>query len=170
MDVGAPLARIVQVHKVKVSVGIPERDISFFAEGNTATVTLDALQGRSFAGVIHRIATTAEAATLTFIAEIEVDNPDGAIKPGMVARVALVRKSYPDSIIVPLFSILSLENMRFVFVEENGAAHGRPIQVGVLQDNTIQVTEGLRAGDRLIVSGQRDLKDGDPVNVIEVVE
>jgi membrane fusion protein (multidrug efflux system) len=169
-DMGAALVRIVQIQKVKVRAGIPERDIPCFAKGDSVKVVLDALQGREFSGVIHQIGTTADPATLTFAAEIAVDNPDVAIKPGMIARVKLVRKSFPDSLVAPMFAILSLENARFVFVEDQGVARGRPIEVGVLQGNSVQVTKGLDAGDRLIVSGQRDLKDGDSVNVLEVLE
>ncbi|NIA13633.1 MAG: efflux RND transporter periplasmic adaptor subunit [Nitrospiraceae bacterium] len=164
-DTGSALMRIVQVHKVKVRVGIPERDVAYFAKGDSVTVTLDALQGREFPGKIHCIGTTAEAATLTFIAEIEVDNAEGAIKPGMIARATLVRRTFPDSIVVPIFAVLSVENERFVFVENDGVAEGRRIEIGVLASDKVQVVDGLSAGDRLIVVGQRDLRPGDRVNV-----
>jgi len=169
VDVGTPLVRLVQVHKVKVQVGIPERDVPFFAEGNPVSVALDALQGRTFSGIIGRIGTTAEAATLTFVAEIEVDNADGAIKPGMIARATLVRKTFPNSVVAPIFSVLSVDNQRFVFVEQEGAAHVRPIEIGVILTDGVQVTRGLSPGDRLVVVGQRDLKEGEPVQVAEVL-
>ena len=169
-DIGKPLLRIVQVHKVKVCVGIPERDVSNFAKGDAVTVTLDALQGREFAGTIHSIGTTAEAATLTFIAEIEVDNAEEAIKPGMIARATLVRRTFADSLVVPIFAVLSVENERFVFVENNGVAEGRRIEIGVLAGGEVQVVDGLSPGDRLIVVGQRDLRPGDRVNVTGSVQ
>lgn len=170
VDVGIPLLRLVQVHKVKVGAGIPERDVSAFAKDDPVTVQLDALPGKEFQGRIYRIAPTAEPATLTFIGEIEVDNPEGLIKPGMIARSALVRRTYPDSITVPIFSVLSVENQRYVMLEKDGAARTRPIEVGVLQGNSVQVVSGLLPGERLIVAGQRDLQDGDPVRVVEVVK
>jgi len=169
VDVGIPLLRLVQVQKVKVGAGIPERDVSAFAKNDAVTVQLDALPGRIFQGKIYRVAPTAEPTTLTFISEIEVDNPDGLIKPGMIARSALVRKSYPDAIAVPIFSILSMENQRYVMLEKDGIARMRPIEAGVLQGNSVQVVKGLESGDRLIVAGQRDIQDGDPVKVVEVV-
>jgi membrane fusion protein (multidrug efflux system) len=154
---------------VKVKAGLPERDVAAFAKDDSVKVRLDSLPGKEFDGRIYRVSPTAEPATLTFICEVEVDNPDGLLKPGMIARATFVRKSYPDSIVVPLFAILSMENQRLVMVESDGVAHARPIEVGVLQGNSVQVLNGLKAGDRLITVGQRDLQDGDPVKVIEVL-
>jgi membrane fusion protein (multidrug efflux system) len=170
VDVGAALVRVVDIRKVKVRAGIPERDVPFFSKGNRVTLALDALAGRDFQGTIYRIGTTADPATLTFSSEIEVDNPDGLIKPGMIARVTLVRKTLPDSIAIPIFAVLSVENQRHVLVEDQGVARVRAIETGIVQGNSVQVTRGLAAGDRLIVVGQRDLKDGDAVKVLEVLE
>lgn len=169
-DTGQPLVRIVQTDKVKVFAGIPERDIAYFAKGNSVKIKVDALADKEFQGTIYKLATTAEPSTLTFVAEIQVDNPEGLLRPGMIARAALVRREFADSIAIPIFSILSLENQRFVMVEDNGKARMRPIEVGVLQGKDVQVTKGLAPGDRLIVAGQRDLRDGEAVNVLEVLQ
>lgn len=170
VDVGAPLLRVVQVHKVKVRVGIPERDITHFAVGDPVTVRLDALQGRSFAGRIYRIATSADLATHTFPTEIELDNAAGDFKPGMIARVDLVRKAYPDSLMIPLFTAILLDEGRVAFVEEDGMAQMRPIEVGIVQGSEVQVTKGLNPGDRLIVKGQYDVRPGEPLSVQRVHE
>jgi len=166
---GTSLARLVQVHKVKVDVGIPERDVPFFAKGDAVTVTADALPAETFHGTIYRIATTADAHTRTFITEIELDNADGRLKPGMIARARLVRKSYLNAISIPIFAVLSLEGGYRVFIEENGVAQPRDVEVGIFQDNMVHVTRGLDVGDRLIVVGQRDLRAGDPVRVVEEI-
>lgn len=170
VDNGTPLVRLVQIHKVKVVVGIPERDVTFFAVGNPVNVAFDALPGKAVTGRIHRIGTTAEMATHTFTTEIELDNRERDLKPGMVARASLVRKAFPEAIAVPVFSVISLENQRFVFVEDGGIARVRPVEVGILRGSFVQVTGGLSAGERLIVVGQRDARDGAPVKVQEVLE
>lgn len=170
VDTGMPLVRLVQMDKLKVSVGVPEREVGNFAPNAPAIVTLDAIEGREFNGSIHKIATTADPSTLTFVTEIAVDNPDGIIKPGMVARVRLVRRVCPDSVTVPIFSVMTVENQRFVMVEESGVARVRPIEIGIIQDDVVQAVTGLKPGDRLIVSGQRELIEGDPVQVSEVLD
>jgi membrane fusion protein (multidrug efflux system) len=170
VDTGTPLFRLVQVHKLKIKVGIPEREIGCFVQGDKAAVTMDALAGKTFDGTIYKIAPTADPRTLTFPTEIEVANPENAARPGMISRVALVRKRYEEAISIPLFSVLPLDNQRFVFVENEGKARMRQIQTGVIQGNMVQVLSGLSAGDRLIVTGQRDLQDGDTVKVLETAD
>lgn len=169
VDRGTLLVRLVQVHKVKVEVGIPERDIPFFTKGDAVTVTVDALPGEGFEGTIHRIATTADTATRTFAAEIELDNRQGSLMPGMIARVRLVRRSYPDAIAIPLFAVISLEDRYIVYIEADGLAEQRDVEVGIFQEDWVHITKGLSDGDRLIVSGQRNVRPGEPVRVMEEV-
>jgi len=169
IEPGTPLIRLVQVDRVKVVVGIPERDVSYFSPGDKVTVKLDALADKTFDGVIHQIATTADESTRTFKTQVAVENPDGKLKPGMIARVDLVRHTYPNSLLVPMFSVISLENQRYAFVVEDGVAKMRAIETGVLQGSEVQVTKGLHAGDHLIVVGQRDARPGQRVKVTEVL-
>jgi membrane fusion protein (multidrug efflux system) len=167
LDRGHELARLVQVHKVKVHIGIPERDIAFFAVGNPVAVTVDALPERAFAGTVFRIAVTADPVTRTFLTEVELDNADGALKPGMMARAKLVRQRYENAIAIPLFCVISLEDKYVVYVEDGGLARMREVKPGVFLDKQVHITEGLKPGDRLIVKGQRDVRDGEKVRIVE---
>lgn len=166
---GTPLVRIIQVHKVKVVTGLPERDVSHFAAGDKVRITVDGLDGRSFEGLIHRIATSAEPTTRTFRTEIEIDNSKYEIKPGMITRIFLVMESYPDAITVPLFSMLTREDEHYVFVEQDGIANRRSVDIGFFQQDFVHVAGGLRVGDRLIVVGHRELHDGQKVEVREIL-
>jgi membrane fusion protein (multidrug efflux system) len=169
-EAGMPLVTIVQVDAIKARMGLPERDVQFFKKGDAVRISLDAYPDRTFPGAIHRIATTAEQTTRTFITEVKVDNPDGFLKPGMVARATFVRQSFADSMLVPIFSVISLDDKRLVAIEENGVARARIVETGLLKGDMVQITKGLSPGDRLIVKGQRDLKEGAPVQVDKVIE
>ena len=164
-DTGKPLARIVQVDRIKVVVGVPESDIPFVQEGEKVEVTFDALKGGSRTGTVYRIAATGERQTRSFSTEIALDNTDGQIRPGMIARVRFVRQVFENAISVPIFSVITLENQRFVFLEKDGVAHMRPVELGVLTGDHLQITKGLEPGDRLIVTGHRDLREGQPVHL-----
>ncbi|HOE66833.1 MAG TPA: efflux RND transporter periplasmic adaptor subunit [Candidatus Hydrogenedentes bacterium] len=170
VDMGAPLVRLVQVERVKLTIGIPERDIPHFSEGNRVSIRIDALPDRTFDGSIHSIAPAADAMTHTFLTEIVIENASGEIRPGMIARATLVRRTYPDAIAIPIFSSVNLQNLRVVFLEHEGKASIRPIETGIVAGSLIQVTSGLAPGDRLIVAGQRDVREGEPVHVTEVLE
>lgn len=165
VDTGMPLVRIVQVDRLKVAVGLPERDVPAFALGDTVQIALDALPGRTYDGVIRRIATTASAGTRTFLTEIAIDNAEGAVLPGMIARASFVRQRFPNSILIPMFSIVPLENRRIVFVVEDGVAQIREVTTGLVQGANVQIHSGLDTGDQLIVTGQRDVRPGGRVAV-----
>lgn len=170
VSLGTPMIRLVQVDKLKLIVGVPERDVVRFDIGDPVTVRLDAYPGETFTGAIHRIATSGEQSTHTFKTEIEIDNADGRLRPGMIAEARLVREAFFDSIMVPLFSLISTDTGRHTFVDENGEARRRDIEVGFLRGSEVFVRSGLEDGDRLIVVGHRDLRDGDMIAVREVIE
>ena len=167
---GSPLVRIVQVDRIKFVLGIPERDLPYFSEGDPVLAFVDAYPERTFVGMIHRIATSADPSTLTFITEVEIDNADGALRPGMMAKAVLIRADYPNAIAIPLFALLKEGERHYAFIEENGVAVRREVVVGFFEGEHILVREGLEAGERLVVVGQRQLEDGQPVQVREVVE
>ena len=163
--VGANLVRIIQVDKVKAIVGLPEREVALFALGDSVAVTVDAYPDRVFTGKIFRVATSAEESTRTFATEIELDNGEGLLRPGMITRTGFVRATYPEAITIPMFSVLSRGLERYVFVESEGVAERRPVTVGFYKGNVVHVTSGLGDQDRLIVVGHRQLRDGQRVTV-----
>jgi membrane fusion protein, multidrug efflux system len=170
VDIGTPLLRLVQVYKVKIVFGIPERDIAHFKKGDNVRVRMDATPDQTFEGVIHKIATSADMATHTFQVEVAVENPEGLLKPGMIGRGTFVRAVYPDSLMIPLFTAILLDEQRVAFIEKDGIAELRPIQVGLVQGSSVQVTQGLEPGDHLIVKGQYEVRPGEKVDVQEVLE
>jgi len=167
VDFGTALCGLVQIDRLNAAIPVPEKDIPFFSVGDTVVLRFDALPDREFEGTIFRIAPTADLATRTYLVEIEVQNDDRLLRPGMTARASMVRRIFEDSIVVPIFAIRALENQYFVMVEQDGIAHVRPIVPAQLQGNLVRVGSGLSAGDRLIISGHRELRDGAPVRVQE---
>ena len=124
--------------------------------GDEVLMAPDAFPERIFRGTVYRIATSAEMATRTFVTEIEFDNAEELLRPGMIARARLIKKEYPDAITAPHFSILNRGDERSVFVEKDGVAHERNVQLGFIQNSHVLVSEGLDTGENLIVAGHRD--------------
>jgi membrane fusion protein (multidrug efflux system) len=166
VDVGTDLCRLMRTDEMRVLVPIPERDIGNFGLGSEVSVTIDAIPGKELTGTIFKLDTAADQVTRTFTAEVKFENPDDALKPGMTVRAALVRDTYENAVTVPLFAVIALENQRFVFVEEDGTAVFRPIEVGRIHGDRVHVTEGLSPGEHLIIKGQRELRDGAAVRVL----
>jgi multidrug efflux pump subunit AcrA (membrane-fusion protein) len=98
-------------------------------------------------------------------------NPRTLIKPEMVANVVVERRSLEGVVVVPQDALVRVEDGYVVFVAEEGPggtfARVRTVVTGANQNNRVVIEDGLEAGDRLIVIGQRSVADGDRLNVID---
>jgi membrane fusion protein, multidrug efflux system len=165
VDRGKPLAELVNVDQVVVNVNVPELDVRFLKKGQKTMVRIDALPDYEVIGTIDFVAYKADPATLTFLTKVLIPNPGHNIRPGMIARVAFLRRLIPDALSAPLFALIDKGGERLLFVEEDGVAHARTVSIGVIEGDRVQITAGLELGDRLIVTGQRDVEEGMKVQV-----
>jgi len=81
----------------------------------------------------------------------------------------MVKNVYEDALVIPLYAVINQGEQRFVFVENNGKAEKRQVEVGMLVDWQIQVVAGLEPGDRLVIVGHRLLDEGQVVDVVQNV-
>lgn len=166
LNVQDPIAVILDISRVKVSVGIPESDVDEIRKLQQFDVTIDALGNRTVKGQKIFLSKSPESFAHLYKLEIEVQNPDSAILPGMFGRVNIVKKEVKDGVSVPLYSVISRGNEQFVFVEKDGKAHVRMVETGILEGWRIQISKGLKGGDRVIVVGHRSLGEGQRIKVV----
>ena len=171
MNAADPVAKVLDIDRVKVEVGIPESDVDAVRGVRHFRVTIDALNGRIFSGAHHYLAKTADDLARLYRLEIAVDNPKGLILPDMFTRVEIVKKEITDGLSVPLYAMVPRKEKQSVFVvDENGTANARPVSVGIQDGWRVQISEGLEPGDRVVVVGQRGIDDGEAVEVIRKVD
>lgn len=167
---GMVVARVVDLDPVKVVAGVPERYAADVVAGASAQVAFDVFSGAPFQGPIRYVASTVDPQNRTFGIEIVMPNPQGLIKPEMVANVAVARQDLEAAVVVPQDALIRVENgyVVFVAVERDGAtvAEVRRVVLGASQRNEVVVAEGLEPGERLIVVGQKSVAAGDRVNVV----
>jgi membrane fusion protein (multidrug efflux system) len=159
-DIGKPIADIVNIDKIKINVRVPELDVRFMKKGQQTSVKIDAFPERTLIGTVDFVSFKADPATKTFLVRSIIDNPDHDIRPGMIGRVAFVRRVISDAVVAPLFTLVDKGGERIVFVEKDGVAESRTISIGVIEGDRVQITSGLNAGDHLIVKGQTEVEDG----------
>ncbi len=159
-DVGKPLAEIVNIDKIKINVQVPELDVRFVNLGQQTPLKIDAFPDRTLMGTIDFVSFKADPATKTFLVRTVIDNPYYDIRPGMIGRVAFVRRVIADAVAVPIFTLIDKGGERIVFVEKDGVAESRTISIGVIEGDRVQITSGLNIGDHLIVKGQTEVEDG----------
>jgi membrane fusion protein, multidrug efflux system len=164
-----PVAQILQMGQVKVTVGIPESDVSAIADLKEADIIIEALDKMRVKGRKYFLSRQPGDLARVYNLELVVDNPDGRILPGMFVRVELVKERFDDTLAVPLYSIISQDDKNYIFVERNGKAEKREVSLGILDGWMIQVKSGLNAGDKVIIVGHRQVDEGQTVQVIKNV-
>ncbi|MGE4553304.1 MAG: efflux RND transporter periplasmic adaptor subunit [Desulfovibrionaceae bacterium] len=163
---GDPVAEIVDIRRIEVEMEAPELDVRYLNAGTQARVTVDAYPDAVWAGQVTFVAYKADETTKTFRVKVLVDNADGRIRPGMLARVSVLRRVVEDAVTAPLHALVDRGGERLVYVvTAEGKALGRPVQIGVIGADRVQIVSGLEPGDRLIVSGQNAVEDGMRVEV-----
>jgi membrane fusion protein (multidrug efflux system) len=160
IDRGKPMADLVNVDRIEINVNVPELDVRYLEVGQTAGVRIDAFPERQLMGKVDFVAYKADPATKTFHVKVLIDNADHIIRPGMIARVAFLRRVIPDALAAPLFSLVDKGGERLVFVEKDGVVQARTVSIGVIEGDRVQITKGLNAGDNLIVAGQTEVEEG----------
>ena len=165
VSVGQQLLRLVNRDVVRVIVSVPEMDVRYLSPGSEADVTVDAWPGRAWRGRVDFVSAKADSATRTFTVRVLVDNADGAIRPGMLARASFLRREIADAVAVPLSSVQDKGGERMLFVEQGGVVRARTVELGVIQGGVVQVLSGLEPGENLIIAGQGSVEEGTQVVV-----
>jgi len=161
---GAPVARVVQLDPAVVTLSVSDRDVVSLVEGMPVTVTT-AAQSERLQGVVARVSPAADMRTRAFPVEVEVPNPDGALLPGMIARVRADRSVADAAMVIPQDWLVTRREDQGVFVTAGDVAEWRDVVLGEVIHDRVVVREGLEPGDKVVITGHRDLVDGDPLIV-----
>jgi membrane fusion protein, copper/silver efflux system len=149
---GDNLFQIADRRRVWVDLAIFEQDARAVRIGTQATVTGDALAGRTFRGRVSFIYPQLDDKTRTLTARLEVENPDGALRPGMYATAELAA-SGRRGVSVPLASVLPTGTRDIVFVNRgDGRFLPREVKVGLRGDSLVEIVAGLKPGDEVVAS------------------
>ena len=150
------LFKIADVSRVWVIGRVYEQQVAQVVEGMEAMLTLNAYPGRSWTGTIDYIGATLDETTRTLPVRVEVENPDGLLRPGLFGSLRLVSGEPNDStVVVPLSAIQTYENRTVVFVpgDEQGEFIAYPVTVGRESGQQAEVLQGLEPGARVVVDG-----------------
>ena len=167
---GTPVARVLTIDQLKVVGGVPERFGPYVGEGGRAVLQFDVLPGHEIEGEIAYVGAAVDPRNRTFPIEIRLDNPEGRLKPQMVANVRVATERLTDVIVVPQDVVLRTEDGYQVFVAVDGPdgpiAEARVVDLGPSFENEVVVAAGLESGDRVIVKGHQLVDAGDRVREV----
>jgi membrane fusion protein (multidrug efflux system) len=157
---GRECFRVVNANPLLARLYLPERELANIRVGQTATAMLESAPGRPWAARVTLVNPVVDEAHGTFKVTLEVPNPRGEIRPGAFARIRIQAGHVADALLVPRRGVLSEDGDTFVFVARGDSAVRVPIRLGVEDRDTVQVVQGLAAGDRVVTVGHGGLKQG----------
>lgn len=157
-----PVASVVEISRLKLIVNVVEKDLRLVDTGDTGDVEVDAYPGEKFRGRIARVAPVLDPATRTASMEIEIQNSDNRLKPGMYARVSLVVEERKGTLVAPKSAVIDFESKRGVWVpNDEKRATFVPVELGIEDAERIEIKSGLNEGDRIVTTGATAVRNND---------
>ncbi len=159
---GKQIYELIATDPIKLRCPMPERFVPLAKVGMLVKLTIDAKPGASYTGTITRIAPALDESSRTLLIEAEVANPDGALKPGFFAHVTM-DLGRDRALFVPNLAVLRYGGVARVFIVENGVVRAREVTTGSVVGDQVEITAGLKEGERVAVSEVDRLADGTAV-------
>ncbi len=164
---GADLVNIEDVRTLKADFRLPERFFKQLKVGLPVEVAADALPDETYVGSIEAINPRVDAGGRSLELRARLANPGQRLKPGMFARVRVIIGSRADALLVPEEAVVPLGDDFFVFRVVNDKAERVLVKLGIRRNAQVELLEGVRPGDLIVVSGQLRLaRDGMPVRIV----
>jgi len=163
---GMPLAHVVSTGTLKVQAEVPEKYAGTVTVGNDAMMTFDAYPGDTVRANVSYVSATVDPTNRSLAVEIVISSKDGRYKPEMIAKLHVNRETKNDALLVSENVVQLVDMNKYIlYVENNGVAQERVVTLGGRQNNHVEIVDGLKPGDRVIVTDVQKLVDGTRVAV-----
>jgi membrane fusion protein (multidrug efflux system) len=159
VGVGESLVNLEDLSQVKVEFFVPQRFINRLSQGQLVRVSIGSLS-QFYEGTIYLIEPKLDPETRSALVKAKIPNPENVLKPGMFCTVTIVIKTIENALAVPLEARVSRGEKHFLYVVEEDKAVMREVQLGIFAEGSIEITEGLNPGDRVIVAGLQKIVPG----------
>jgi membrane fusion protein (multidrug efflux system) len=162
----AALLTLMDYRRLRVQVFVPEAEVLFIKNGVPVQLTVEELPERTFPGTITRFAHALDEATKTMLAEIEIPNPTGDLRPGAYATVRLGVERKPDALLVPVQALVVEKAGSSLFTVADAKAKKTPVQTGFNDGVNVEILN-MKLDQPVVLLGKQTLTDGQPVNPVE---
>lgn len=160
--------RIIALNSIYLDAQLSETQYARIRTNQAVNVNVDAFPGRSFSGRVSKIFPVASATARSFTMRISIANEGNVLRPSMFARGQITLLTNPNAIVIAREAVLDQKGSTGrVLIVKNGKAVEQQIKLGISTLQKVEVTEGIKAGDQVITTGQAQLSDGDKVEVLK---
>ncbi len=165
LNVGDRIVNLEAIDPLKVDFRVPELFLPALRIGQAVSITIDAYPGRSFEGKVYAIDPLVDVNGRAVKLRARVGNTDGALKPGLFARVELTTDAREEATLVPEAALIPQGQDRFVYRVDGDKVSYVKVTLGERRAGVAEIRSGLKPGDRVVTAGQLKLFDGAPVDI-----
>jgi RND family efflux transporter MFP subunit len=161
-----PLFGIAQSGTLRIQIDVPQSEAVNIQDGQKASITVRERLGREYTGTVVRSAASLDSAARTMLTEVQVDNRDGSLLPGMYAQVKFTLSGQRSSLIIPTSSlVIDHSGMHVVAIQSQDRIHFASVVIGKDMGTQVEVLSGIQASDTLVASPSDLLHEGQRVQV-----
>jgi HlyD family secretion protein len=163
---GVPLITVMDTSSVTARAHIPQKDAALLKVGDEASIEVPGIE-KPVDGRVTLVSPALDANSTTVEVWVQVKNPHQTLKPGTSVRLSMVAQSVPDALVLPAAAVLTGADgaTTVMVIGADSHAHQTPIKVGIRQEDNIQILDGLKEGQSVVVEGAYGLPDNSKVSV-----
>ena len=165
INAGNVITSLDDLSVIKVDFSVPERFLPTILPGQTVVAESTAYQGKSFSGKITSVDSRIDNVTRTLRVRAEIANPDYLLRAGMLLNVR-VERQVDNVLLLPESAIIPIEDKHYVFTVEGDKAVRKTISIGRRQLGVIEVVDGLKVGEQVVIEGALKLRPNTSVKIL----
>lgn len=167
VDLGQPLLKVMQYDQLLMDVKLPEKHLAEVTMNQIVQIANYNVAKDTIYGKISQISPVVNADTRTFQSVLQINNQKRLLRPGMFIKAFILSEKRDGTIVIPKETVISRQDGKVVFTVENGIATEKKITTGLESLDVIEVVNGLKVNDRLVISGFETLRNKSKVSVIQ---
>jgi membrane fusion protein (multidrug efflux system) len=164
-----PIASLVNIDPAKLTFSVPERYLPIIGKGSKVTFTVESSRDQ-FNASVYAIEPALDANSRTITVRAKAPNPKNILTAGAFAKINLTLDQIPKTIMVPTESVIPDLKSSKVYVYKNGIAVAKDVKTDLRTETKIQIIEGLKAGDSVVVSGLIQIRPKSPLKILKVIK
>lgn len=165
VSAGQTLAQVADTTILIADINLVGPDAARVLPGQEVRLRHHAWEDSTFAGKVIRLAPSVDPTTRTLRVEVEMDNREGRLRPGMFIEATVVAERRPDAVVVPRVAVTERAGRKVLFVLKGQKVELREVGLGLGDDDVVEVRGGIEPGERVVVKGLETLTDGARVRV-----
>jgi len=161
---GQPVITVIEINEVYVAVDVTADIMVKLNKGDSVKVNIENMPG-DLTGKVSNISPVTDPRSKAYPVKIRLANKENNIKPGMFAEVSFIKEFAENTLLIPITAVESLDQNPYVYLVENDKAVKKDVELGIRNDQYIEILTGVQAGDTVVSRGQSQLNTGDEVEV-----